>query len=80
MNVAMIIVLSLAVLSFITSGIGSTAAFVIYSRRDDAKLFGFGFANFFYGPMRQSHPHVYFASLGGAALGIVLVLSAALFR
>lgn len=80
MNIGMIIVLSLAVLSFITSAIGSVIALVIYARRDDASLIGFGFTNFYYGPMRKSHPRVFLASLGGAALGILLVLSGALFR
>jgi len=80
MDIGMIIVLILAVLSFITSAIGSATAFVTYARRDDASLIGFGFANFFHGPTRTSHPHVFFASIGGAALGILLVLSGALFR
>lgn len=79
MNVPAILIGSGTAL-LLVSLIGTTTALVLYFRRDDAKAFGFGFAEYYYGEMRRSHPRVFQASFGGAALGMALCLLAGVFR
>lgn len=74
------ILLVVAVASFVVSVIGSMAALVTYMRRDDASMFGFGFANFFWGEMRKTHRNVFFASIGGALFGVLFIVVAGVLR
>jgi len=72
--------ISLATVLFFVSTVGTVAALVVYMRRGDASAFGFGFAGFYYGEMRRSHPRIFQASLGGAVGGILLIVAAGVLR
>ena len=60
------VMVGLAALSLLVSAIGSLGALLAYSKRDGASLFGFGFANYFYGQMRNERPRLFWMSIGGA--------------
>lgn len=64
----------------LVSLVGTIAALVVYFRRKDARAFGFGFAEFYYGEMRRSHPRIFLASFVGTMLGIALILLAGIIR
>ncbi len=59
----------------------SITAQVSYFRRPGAQWVGFGFARFYYGELRRERPRIFFGSIGGIGIALVLfVLSGALAR
>lgn len=74
------VLLVLAVVCFVVSVVGSLGALSTYLKRENASLFGFGFAEFYWGEMRRTHAGLFRASALGALLGIAFVIGASVMR
>lgn len=75
-----IVLVGIAAISFLASAIGSLGALLAYPRKEGASLLGFGFANYFYGPMREEKPRVFWMSIGSASVGVACFVLAAVLR
>lgn len=53
----------------------SIAAQIMYLRRPGAQWVGFGFARFYYGELRREKPLVFFGSIGGIGVAILLFVA-----
>jgi peptidoglycan/LPS O-acetylase OafA/YrhL len=62
------------------SAVSTFTAQIIYFRRPDARLFGFGFGRYYYGEMRRTRPLLFAGSFGGILLAFVCFALANLLR
>jgi hypothetical protein len=74
------ILVVLGMLTLLMSASASLVALVTYLRREDASLFGLGYARFYNDEMRRTRPRLFAASFGGTLVGIALCAAGFAFR
>ncbi len=80
MTTPQLVLLGLSAVSALTSAVASGVALLKYSKKPNASMFGFGFAEYYWGAMRREHKWVFLASLGGITGCLLFVVAASFFR